>query len=91
MRRRSGSSSAPATPKPGAIPLRTFLDGQPLRLPSAIANQSAFTVGASGSGKSRFYLARIETELNWNLGRAAFCVSGTPDLRSDIELLDPKT
>lgn len=76
---------------PGAVPFGTFADGQPLKLPAAIANQSGITVGASGSGKTRFLLTRIETELAWNLGLPAFGVPAPLDYRSETELLDPKT
>ena len=86
-----GAALRSKAPDPGAIPLGTFPDGDALRLPAAIANQSAITVGASGSGKTRFVLARLETELRWNLSLDAFGVPAPEGYRSFGELLDPKT
>lgn len=75
---------------PGAIPYGLLSNGAPLLLPSSIAN-SGITAGASGTGKTRHILNRIDTELRWNLGLSAHGVAPPLGYESETELLDSKT
>lgn len=76
---------------PHVVPFGTFLEGQALGLIPSLALQGGLCIGAPGSGKTRFLLAQVLTQLRWNLGLASFGVAPPPGWESEAELLDPKT
>jgi hypothetical protein len=76
---------------PHALPFGAFLEGQALGVIPSLALQGGLCIGAPGSGKTRFLLAQIMTQLRWNLGLPSFGVAPPPGWESEVELLDPKS